>query len=62
MQSLKLTGQEQYILLQALKNFEEKVNQYEFATNSIFTKEFIQNHVATLTAKIELMQKELQTS
>jgi hypothetical protein len=62
MQSLKLTGQEQYILLQALKNFEEKVNQSEFAMNSIFTKEFIQNHVANLVSKIEQMQKEPQTS
>jgi len=62
MQNLKLIGQKQYSSLQALKNFEEKVNQLGFASNSIFTKEFIQNNVATLTVKIELMQKELQTS
>lgn len=60
MQTLKLTGQEQYILLQALQNFDEKVSKTEFPKNSIFTKEFVQNHITTLTKKIERLQEQLE--
>jgi|GEM_PF-2763717 len=61
MPNLRLTGQEQYILQLALKNFEQEVSKSEFQLNAIFTKEFILNHITCLSKKIEKLQEELET-
>ena len=61
MSKLIVTGQEQYILQLALKNFEQEVSKSEFQPNAIFTKEFILNHITGLSKKIEKLQEELET-
>jgi len=62
MSKLNLTGQEQYILQMALANFEKEVSKAEFEPNAIFTKEFILNHVKSLSSKIEKLQETLGLS
>lgn len=62
MSNLNLTGQEQYILLQALNCFKIEVDKSEFKPNSIFTKEFIVNHIESLSSKINKLEEQLEAS
>ena len=62
MSNLNLTGQEQYILLQALNCFKIEVEKSEFKPNSIFTKEFIVNHIESLSSKINKLEEQLEAS
>ncbi len=57
---LTLTGQEQYILLQALNCFKEDVEKSDFKSNSIFTKKFIVNHTKSLTTKINKLEEKFE--
>ena len=62
MSNLNLTGQEQYILLQALDCFKIEVEKSEFKPNSIFTKEFITNHIESLSSKIYKLEEQTESS
>ncbi len=62
MSNLNLTGQEQYILLQSLNCFKIEVDKSEFKPNSIFTKEFIVNHIESLSSKINKLEEQLEAS
>lgn len=62
MSNLNLTGQEQYILLQALNCFKIEVEKSEFKPNSIFTKEFITNHIESLSSKIYKLEEQTESS
>lgn len=62
MSNLNLTGQEQYVLLQALNYFKIEVDKSEFKPNSIFTKEFITNHVENLSSKIKKLEEQLEAT
>ena len=60
MSNLKLTGQEQYILKLALNSFKIEIEKSEFQPNSIFTKEFVINHIDSLNSKIDQLQEQLE--
>ena len=62
MSNLNLTGQEQYILKLALNSFKIEVEKSEFQPNSIFTKEFVINHIDSLNSKIDKLQEQLEAS
>ena len=62
MSNLNLTGQEQYILLQALDCFKIEIEKSEFKQNSIFTKEFITNHIESLSSKICKLEEQREVA
>ncbi|WP_395066982.1 hypothetical protein [Flavobacterium sp.] len=62
MSNLNLTGQEHYILLQALNCYKIEIEKSEFKPNSIFTKEFIVNHVESLSSKINKLEEQFEST